>query len=67
MLGTVELWGDDRSIIRRFLPKNFLVATPIGLMRKTLKGGLSNGPIMKPDLTSFFMRSSTISGSAWAD
>ncbi len=36
-------------------------------MRKTLKGGSLKGPIMKPDLTSFPMRSFTASGSAWAD
>ncbi len=34
-----ELRGADRSIIRRFLPENFLVATPMGLIQKTVKGG----------------------------
>ncbi len=39
MLGNGELRGADRSIIRRFLPENFLVATPMGLIQKTVKGG----------------------------
>ncbi len=47
MLGNGELCGDDRSIMRRFLPENFLVAMPMGLTRKTLKGGTEKGPIMK--------------------
>ncbi len=67
ILGIVELWGEDKSMISRFLPENFLVAMPMGLMRKILKGGSSKGPIMKPDLTSFAMRSFTVSGSARAD
>ncbi len=67
ILGTVELWGEDKSTISRFLPENFPVAMPMGLMRKTSKGGSSKGPIMKPDLTSFSMSSFTTAGSAWAD
>ncbi len=46
-------------MISRFLPENFLVAMPMGLMRKILKGGSSKGTIMKPDFTSFAMRSFT--------
>ncbi len=56
MLENGELCGADRSIIKRFFPENFLVATPIGLMRKVSKGGVSKGPIMKPDSTSFLIR-----------
>ncbi len=44
-------------MVSRFLPENFPVAMPMGLMRKILKGGSLKGPIMKPDLTSFPMRS----------
>ncbi len=61
------MWGEDKSMISRFLPENFPVAIPMGLTRKTLKGGSLKGPIMKPDLTSSPMRSFTTSGSAWAD
>ncbi len=67
ILGTVELWGEDKSMIRRFLPENFPVAMPMGLMRNISKGGSLKGPIMKPDLTYFPMRSFTTSGSARAD
>ncbi len=67
LLGTVELWGEDKSTISRFLPENFPVAMPMGLTRKTSKGGSLKGPIMKPDLTSFSMSSFTTAGSAWAD
>ncbi len=54
-------------MIKRFLSENFLVAMPMGLTRNTSKGGLSKGPIMKPDLTSFAIRLFTTSGSACAD
>ncbi len=67
MLENGELCGADRSIITRFFPENFLVATPIGLMRKVSNGGVLKGPIMKPDSTSFLIRLSTVSGSASAD
>ncbi len=67
MLENGELCGADRSIIKRFFPENFLVATPIGLMRKVSNGGVLKGPIMKPDSTSFLIRLSTVSGSASAD
>ena len=64
---TENYGGAERSIIRRFLPENFLVATPIGLIRKHSKGGMSKGPIIKPDSISFLIRMSTVSGSAKAD
>ncbi len=67
MLGNGELCGDDRSIMRRFLPENFLVAIPMGLTRKTLKGGTEKGPIMKFASISFLIRISTVSGSVRAD
>ncbi len=31
ILGTVELWGEDKSTISRFLPEDFPVAMPMGL------------------------------------
>ncbi len=43
MLGNGELCGDERSIMRRFLPEHFLVATPMGLTRKGEKGGRRRG------------------------
>ncbi len=49
--------------MRRFLAENFLVAIPMGLMRKTLKGGMEKGPIMKFASVSFLIRRSTVSGS----
>ncbi len=67
MLGNGELCGDERSIMRRFLPENFLVATPMGLTRKMLKGGTGKGPIMKFASISFLIRVSTVSGSVRAD
>lgn len=67
MLVNGELCGADRSIIRHFLPENFLVATPMGLIRNRSNGGLSNGPIMKPDSTSFLISLFTTSGSMRAD
>jgi len=50
-----------------FSPENFLVATPMGLIRKCSNGSVSNGPIIKPDSISFLISSSTTSGSARAD
>ncbi len=67
MLGNGELCGDERSIMRRFLPENFLVATPMGLTRKMLKGGTGKGPIMKFASIYFLIRISTDSGSVSAD
>ncbi len=40
-------------MIKHFFPEYFLVAMPIGLIRKLGKDGRSDGPIMKPSLTSF--------------
>ncbi len=53
--------------MRRFLPENFLVATPMGLTQKVLNGGSEKGPIMKFASISFLIRRSTVSGSARAD
>ncbi len=64
MLGNEELCGDERSIMWCFLPENFLVATPMGLM---LKGGTGKGPIMKFASISFLIRISTVSGWVRAD
>ena len=63
-LGTM---GGKRSIMSLFLPKYFLVATPIGLTRKTGKGRELNRPIMNPSLTSFASNAWTVSGSFRAD
>ncbi len=63
----MELWGEDKSMISRFLHENFPVAIQNRLMRKISKGSSLKGPIMKPDLTSFPMRLFMTSGSAWAD
>ena len=46
ILGTGELWGDERSMMSLFFPEYFLVATPIGLILNGLNGGLENGPIV---------------------
>ncbi len=51
----------------RFLPENFLVATPMGLMRNSSNGGELKGPIMNPESSSFLMRAWTMRGSAVAD
>ncbi len=51
----------------RFLPENFLVATPMGLMRNSSNGGELKGPIMNPESSSFLMSSWTMRGSAVAD
>ncbi len=67
MLGNGELCGDERSIMRRFVPENFLVATPMGLTFKMLKGGTEKGPIMKFASISFLIRISTVSGSVRTD
>lgn len=40
---------------------------PKGLIRNDRKGGVLNGPIMKPSLTSLAKRVSTVWGSAKAD
>ncbi len=50
-----------------FLPENFLVATPMGLMRKSSNGGELKGPIMNPESSSFLMRAWTMRGSAVTD
>lgn len=62
-----DLYWANRSIIRLFLPENFLVATPMGLIRNRSNGGLSNGPIMKPDSTSFLISLFTTPGSMRVD
>ena len=67
MLGIEEPWGEDRSMIRRFLPEYLRVATPTGLMRNLVNGGEGNGPIMKPCWTSLVIRVSIVSGSVRAD
>lgn len=67
MLGTEVPWGEERSMMSRFLPEYLRVATPMGLMRKVGKGGEEKGPIMKPFLTSFWRRERTVSGSVVAD
>ncbi len=68
MLGNGELCGDERSIMKRFFfTENVLVATPMGLTRKILKGGMEKGPIMKFASISFLIRILTVSGSVRAD
>lgn len=64
MLGTKHLWGAVRSIIMRFFPVNFMVAMPIGFMRRM---GESNGPIINLESTSFARTESMMSGSDKAD
>ena len=54
--------GDDKSTISRFLSEYFLSTTPIGLHRKLLKGGVSNGPSKNPLSTSVFSSEVTMSG-----
>ena len=62
ILGTVEPWREERSMISLFLPEYFLVAMPMGLILNKGKGGLEKGPIMN------LVRSeSTESGSDVAD
>ena len=56
MLGTGELWGDERSMMSLFFPEYFLVAMPIGLILNGLNGGLRNGPIMNLSLISWSKR-----------
>lgn len=53
MLGTGELWGDERSMMSLFFPEYFLVAMPIGLILNGLNGGMENGPIMNLSLISW--------------
>ena len=67
ILGIDEPWGEERSIMSRFLPEYLRVATPMGLMRQEGKGGESNGPIINPLVTSFWRSVVTVSGSAKAD
>ena len=67
MLGTDEPCGEERSMISRFFPEYFLVATPMGLIRKEGKGGEEKGPIMNLFLTSFWRRVVTVSGSVVAE
>lgn len=67
MLGNGELCGAERSIIKHFLPENFLVATPMALMQKHSKGGMLKRPIINPDSISFLLSVSTVSGSVRAD
>lgn len=50
-----------------FLPEYFLVAMPMGLIQSIWKGGLENGLIMKPSLSSLRSNVSTVSGSVNAD
>ena len=50
MLGTGELWGDERSMMSLFFPEYFLVVVPIGLILNGLNGRLGNGPIMNLSL-----------------
>ena len=63
MLGTVELWGDKRSMMSLFFPDYFLIATPIELILKNGKGGLEKGLITNASSTSFCRSLSTVSGS----
>lgn len=67
ILGMCVPWGEDRSMINLFFPEYFLVAIPMGLMRKGENGGSLNGPIMKPSWTSLAINVSTTSGSERAD
>ena len=67
MLGMSELWGEERSKMRRFLPEYLRTATPMGLILYKGKGGLSKGPIMNLSSTSLARRESTASGSLMAD
>ena len=67
ILGMVEPWGDERSMISLFFPEYFLVAMPLGLILNVGKGGLENGPIMKDSLTSLSWRLLTISDLVMAD
>lgn len=67
ILGMCELCGEDRFIVSLFFPKYFHVATPVGLMWNTGKGGLSNGPIINPSLTSLSNRVCTLRGYVRAD
>lgn len=52
MLGMMEPWGDDRSMISLVFPEYFLIAVPIGLTLNVGKGGREKGHIMNASLTS---------------
>ena len=53
ILGTEVPWGEEKSMMSRFLPEYFLVVTPMGLMRKVGNGGEEKGLIMNPFLLLF--------------
>ncbi len=65
ILGTVELWGEDKSTISRFCLK-ISCGYANGTDAKDFERGFVKGPIMKPALT-FSISSFTMAGSAWAD
>lgn len=67
MLGTGELWGDERSMMTLFFPEYFLVAMPIGLILNGLNGGLGNVLIMNLSLIFWSKSLSTMSGWEVAD
>ena len=67
ILGVEVPWGEERSMMIRFFPEYFLVAMPMGLIRKVGNGGVVKGPIMKPLANSLASRVVTVSGSVMAD
>lgn len=59
--------GADRSTTRRNFLEYLRSANPIGLILKVGKGGVSNGPTIKPLLSSWSSNFETTSGLLMAD
>ena len=67
ILVTKVPWGEERSMMSRFLPEYLLVATPIAPMWKVGNEGEEKGPIMNLFFTSFWRRVVTVSRLVVAD
>lgn len=67
MLGTVELWEDERSMISLLFLEYFLVALPIGLTPNVRQGRLEKGLIINASLTSLSRSLTTVSGPELAE